>query len=294
METLETLARRIESTEDLQSLVRSMKTLSAVSIRQFERAETSLRLFQDTIDMGLQIVLKLHPVREGVQRMRQTRMILLVFGSDRGLCGGFNENAAELACTHVEREEDAERSIHILAVGSQVAARMMTMGREPDEVMTLPGSVQGLAETCENILIRIDYLRQTEGVEHVGGIFNQRVDGSDIRPRAHVFLPIPIDYLRALSRAPWPSRRLPAYGVDTDRLFSWLIRQHLFARIYQAGLASMASENAMRLASMQNAERNIGEQLESMTGEFRRLRQDAITTELMDIVGGYEILRKER
>jgi F-type H+-transporting ATPase subunit gamma len=67
--------------------------------------------------------------------------------------------------------------------------------------------------------------------------------------------------------------------------------QHLFASLYGAGLASMASENAARLASMQYADRNISEQLESMTGEFRRLRQDAITAELMDIVGGYEALR---
>jgi F-type H+-transporting ATPase subunit gamma len=294
METLETLSRRIESTEDLQSLVRSMKTLSAVSIRQFERAEESLRLFQRTIDMGLQVVLKHHPVREGMPRGHQTGMVLVVFGSDRGLCGGFNENAAELACTHISRSEDAAHRIYILAVGAQVAARMMTMGREPDEVMTLPGSVQGLAETCENILIRIDRLRQSEGVERVGGIFNQRVDGGEIRPRAHVFLPIPIDHLKSLAGEAWPSRRLPIYRVETDRLFSWLIRQQLFARIYHAGLASMASENAARLASMQNAERNIGEQLETMTAEFRRLRQDAITTELMDIVGGYEILRNKR
>jgi F-type H+-transporting ATPase subunit gamma len=293
METLESLSRRLSATEDLQSLVRSMKTLSAASIRQFEKAEGSLKLFRRTIDLGLQTILRDRPViRPGVHNNDGGGTVLIVFGSDRGLCGSFNENAAELAYAHLGRLAGQDGPVHVLAVGSQIAARMTTLDREPDEVMSLPGSVQGLAKTCETILIRIDRLRETLSLNDVQCVFNQRGPEGEISPRTDWVLPIPIEQLQTLAHAHWPSRRLPTYSVDLEMLFSWLIRQHLFTSLYSAGLASMASENAARLASMQNAERNISEHLEAMTAEFRRLRQDAITTELMDIVGGYEVIKQ--
>lgn len=292
MTTLETLSRRIAAIEDLQSLVRSMKTLSAVSVRQFEKAEASLRLFERTIDLGLQVVLRDFSIIEGRRRARNARDALIVFGSDRGLCGSFNENAARLAVHHLSREKKPAGANYVLAIGAQAAQRMKTLGREPDEIMNLPGSVQGLAGACEDILIRLDQLRIAENINRVGAIFNQRGSEGEIRPRAHVFLPVALDHLKDLAGRSWQSRRLPTFRIDAERLFSWLIRQHLFASLYRAGLASMASENAARLASMQNAERNIGEQIDVMTAEFRRLRQDAITTELMDIVGGYEVVRE--
>ena len=291
METLETLSRRIAATEDLQSLVRSMKTLSAVSVRQFEKAESSLRLFEQTIDLGLQAVLRDRPVKEALRSGHKAREALIIFGSDRGLCGSFNENAAEFALLHLSRQKKSTEVHYVLAIGAQAAERMTTLGREPDEVMTLPGSVQGLASACEDILIRLDQLRIQHNVDRVGAIFNQRGSDGEIRPCGHVFLPVALDHLKKLARRPWPSRRLPIHLTDAERLFSWLIRQHLFVSLYRAGLASMASENAARLASMQNAERNISEQMDVMTAEFRRLRQDAITTELMDIVSGYEVVR---
>lgn len=292
METLEILTRRIRATEDLQSLVRSMKTLSAISVRHLDRAEASLREFRRTIDLGLQVVLRGYEAHPGPATGKPRAEAMVVFGSDRGLCGNFNETVVELAARHLARHKPPGASIHVLAVGAQVAARMESLGVAPREVCSLPGSIHGLAEACERILIRIDGLRQTAGVERVETIFNRRDEEGDIGPSAHVLLPIGIDHVRGLARRKWPSRRLPTYTTGPDELFSWLVRQHLFASLYQAGLSSMASENAARLAAMQRAERNISDRLADMTADYRRLRQDAITTELMDIIGGYEALQK--
>ena len=134
-------------------------------------------------------------------------------------------------------------------------------------------------------------MQRTHRIHGVECVFNRREANGEIMPRAETFLPVPADYLNAIAARPWPSKRLPLHADDPGELFSWLIRQHLFTRLYSAGLSSMASENAARLASMQYAERNITEQLDTMTADYRRLRQDAITTELMDIIGGYEALR---
>ena len=147
METLETISRRLEATKDLQSLVRSMKTLAMISVRHLEKAEESLVLFQRTIEMGLQVVLRDRPLQEGAAARRASGKALILFGSDRGLCGSFNENAADLAFTRLRAGETQNETVIVLAVGGQAAMRLEARGRPADEVISLPGSVQGLAET---------------------------------------------------------------------------------------------------------------------------------------------------
>jgi F-type H+-transporting ATPase subunit gamma len=76
-----------------------------------------------------------------------------------------------------------------------------------------------------------------------------------------------------------------------EALFSRLIREHLLVSLFRAGAESLASEHAARLAAMKGAERNIEERLEDLSAAHRRQRQEAITTELMDIVTGVEAMR---
>jgi F-type H+-transporting ATPase subunit gamma len=80
--------------------------------------------------------------------------------------------------------------------------------------------------------------------------------------------------------------------MDVDTLFSTLIRQYLFVSLFQAFAESLASENASRLAAMQRAEQNIGDRLEELNAEFHRRRQMSITSELLDIVSGFEALKE--
>jgi len=83
---------------------------------------------------------------------------------------------------------------------------------------------------------------------------------------------------------------VPIFRMDCNRLFSSLIREYLFVSLYRAFAESLASENASRLASMQNAEKNIEEQMQDLNVQFHRTRQMTITEELLDIVAGFEAL----
>jgi F-type H+-transporting ATPase subunit gamma len=80
--------------------------------------------------------------------------------------------------------------------------------------------------------------------------------------------------------------------MDWEPLFSRLIRQYLFISLYRATVESLASENAARLAAMQAAEKNIEERLTVLNAEYRQQRQNLITGELLDIVSGFEALKK--
>ena len=83
------------------------------------------------------------------------------------------------------------------------------------------------------------------------------------------------------------------FTMDADQLFSALVRQYLFVSLFRACAESLASENASRLAAMRGAERNIGERITELTGQFHQVRQMAITEELLDIAGGFEAMNQE-
>jgi F-type H+-transporting ATPase subunit gamma len=90
---------------------------------------------------------------------------------------------------------------------------------------------------------------------------------------------------------PWPGKTLPLFTMDETKLFQALIREYLFVSLYRAFAESLASENASRLASMQVAERNIEDRLRALTAESRQLRQESITSELLDTIAAFEALR---
>lgn len=294
METLEALSSRIGTTEEIRSIVRTMKSLSAVSIRQYERAAEAIRTYNETVELGLQVVLREHPARTRTAltragRTREERTAAIVFGSDRGLCGRFNERVANRARRELGGRGGAKPIL--LVVGARAAARLEALGLPPQEVFFLPGSAAGIARTARSIIVEADRWQREEGVTRIRLHHNRRAEGGEVRPVSRTLLPVSADYLRALAERPWPTRQLPTFTMETDALFSWLIREHLLVSLIGAGAESLASEHAARLAAMKSAERSIDERLDQLSASYRQKRQDAITTEILDIVTGAEAMR---
>ena len=291
METLESLGKRISTTKDLQSIVRSMKSLAAVSVRQYERMAIAQSDYNRTIEYGLQILLREAPLLVDKASPVGGRTVAIVFGSDHGLCGRFNEQISQFARKEMHRcAPDARERIYF-AIGVQPAIRLESLGERIDAQMNLPGSPSGLAAVARDILVRVDAWQGDMGVERVLLFRSIRTADTTASPTMIQLLPLDVQWLQELSERPWPSPVLPTHSMDRDALLASLIREHLFASIFRAAAESMASEHATRLASMQAAERNIKERLEEMGSAFRRQRQEAITAELLDLVAGYETLK---
>jgi len=282
--TLESLRKQIDSAEDMQSIVRVMKSLSAVSINAYQRAAERLRLYQEVIDRGLHAVLMSGAIRLEGDAREEGRSGLIVFGSDRGLCGGFNEMVVKQACDWLNARGDAP----ILAIGQRGAARLEAEGHMPDEVFMQAGSVSGLSKLVEAILVAVDDWRQRRGVERVVTMFNLEAQRGAVRPTAETILPVDRDELHRIAGRDWPSNQLPGFDGSAEKVFSELIRERLYTALMRAGAESLAAEHAKRLSAMQAAERNITEKVDDLQAAFRRRRQDAITEELMDIVAAYE------
>lgn len=293
METLEILRRRIETTESLQSIVRTMKSLAAVSIRLYEQAAASVHEYTDTVELGLQIALQSQPPDTRSTEEKGDRFGFIVFGSDHGLCGRFNDVIADFAVRQWQDRSGRDRGV-VLVLGAQSASRLSTMGITADSTLSLPGAIEGLSSTCREILIRIEKWRATRDVRRVFLLHNRRTADATAAPQATRLIPVDPRFLTRLSGRTWPSRSLPAFTMAREELLSSLLRQYFFISVFRAGVESLASEHATRLASMQAAERNIDERLEEMHGDYRRRRQQAITEELLDVVAGAEALRQER
>lgn len=286
MDTLEALGRRIATTEDLRSIVRTMKSLSAVSIRQYDQAVSALRAYAQAIEAGFQAVLRRE--RPPLPEVREPggATIAIVFGSDHGLCGRFNREIAGFTGQELARRRIARAGTVFLVAGARAAAELEAAGETVARTYPLPGTVNGLTATAEAMLLEVDARHPAR----VLVLHNMRAERSAAEPRAVQLLPLDRGWLRRLGARRWPSRALPAYTMQSPALFAALVRQHLFIGVFRAGAESAASEHAMRLGAMQAAERSIEERLSEMSAAYRRIRQAAITDELMDVVAGYEAL----
>jgi F-type H+-transporting ATPase subunit gamma len=293
MQTSEAIKRQLETAEDLRSIVRTMKALAAVSIRQYEEALASLAEYARSVDLGLQALLRDRPAVLGTMpRAPARRPGIIVLGSDQGLCGAFNEH---IAAFYLESRAARTTKISqgpLLAVGLRVAGRLEDGGAPPDETLTLPVSAALVARLVQDLLERIDAWRAAGVVDGVRLYFNRPRPESAYRPHQETLLPLDVAELRAMVAAPWRPRAMPAFVSDWDVLFSTVVRQRLFVTLHRAIAASLAAENASRLAAMHAAQRNIEERHEALRGQFHFQRQTSITTELLDIVSGYEALTR--
>jgi len=290
METIEDLKRRIGSTEDLQSVVKTMKAMAAVKIHQYEQAVESLQDYARTIELGLRAVLRDRPeVMVGARSSGRNRIGSVVFGSDQGMCGQLNDQVVSHALEKIEGESrgDAHR---ILAVGQRAGARLEEAGRHIEGTLSTPGSIQGVVPKVQDLLQRIQSWNQEGAADQVFLYHSRPLSGARYEPRTVHLLPVDRTWLSEVRKKRWPTRALPLLTMDWDPLFSSLIRQYLFVSLFQAFAESLASENASRLASMQGAEKNIREQLDDLIMKYHQRRQMSITEELLDIISGFEAL----
>ena len=263
MQAIEGLKRQISTAEALQDIVKTMKTLAAVSIRQFERAVESLADYNRTIDLGLQVVLgQGAPPIPATRPAPDGRLGAIVFGSDQGLCGRFNDQIVFAALDISHGLEPRRERRCTMAVGSRVATRLEELEEPVDTTSVVPASLSGITPMVQNVLLHIESWRQQRHLDRIILVHHTLLSGASYRP--HVAHLIPLDLTRYQGMDRWPSRSLPTFTMATQQLLSALLRQRVFVSLYRAFAESLVCENASRLASMQAAERNIAEHLDTL------------------------------
>ena len=290
METLDALQRRIDVAEGLRDLVRTMKTLAAVSVRHHERSVAALAEYAETVELGLRALLRERPPPPAPRRAPTGRTGLLVIGSDQGMCGTFNEQVVARVRRDLDAAPGGAAGVRLHAVGARVEARLVEAGLTPEATSTMPLSTALLPSLVQDLLLVVEAWRAAGDLDGVALYHNVTRGHAGSHPHRQVLLPITPEHLRALGRTPWPTPMLPMHTVDRAVLLAALTRQHLLVTLHRALVLSLAAEHAGRLVAMQAAERNIDEQLGGLRARYHQQRQTAITTELLDIVAGVEAL----
>src|SRR5579862_7676221 len=294
-DTTTSLRRKISSASDLQSVVRMMKALAASSVGQYEKSVLALADYYRAVELGLgACVRKSEPAALMVDRKGQTEVRAfgaVVFGSDQGLVGQFNDVVADYA---IKTLASLPGKPQVWAVGERVQACLADAGLLPIGLFTVPSSVKAITPLVGQIQIESEAHRAKGEYARLYVFHNRPQSGALYEPVTQRLLPLDWKWQRGLAEVRWPTGNVPEVMRGGTATLRALVREYLFISLFRACAESLASENASRLAAMERADKNIDELLESLHGTFHRLRQSSIDEELFDVISGYESLEKEK
>ncbi|MEI8013243.1 MAG: F0F1 ATP synthase subunit gamma [Nitrospira sp.] len=292
-DTTMSLRRKISSAGDLQSVVRTMKALAASSIGQYEQSVRALADYYLTVELGLSICFRESGptalLADGNGRTGEVSVGAIVFGSDQGLVGQFNEAVADFAAKALAALPGKHQ---IWAIGERVHGHLSDAGLPLVGLFTVPNSVKAITQLVGQILVESETRHSRGDVTELYLFYNRPTSGAMYTPVSQRLLPLDETWRRKLAERPWPTGNLPEVMGGGTATLRTLIREYLFVSLFRACAESLASENASRLAAMQRADKNIDELLEHLNGTFHRLRQSGIDEELFDVISGFEALSK--
>lgn len=298
-DTPASLNHQIGSATDLQSVVRTMKAMAASRMGQCDNAVHALADYERTVHLALAACLRHrgHPAPappRGPAASQAT--IAVVFGTDQGLVGQFNEVLAE----HVTQALAAlPGPTEVWTVGARMPERLADHCLTLGEHFALPSAMEAITPLVGRILVALQahqkhgWMGPTGQVEHAGQVLlfhHQPQTGNGYAPTRQRLLPLDATWQRELATLRWPTARPPELLNPGETTLLALVGEYLFVSLFRACAQSMASENASRLAAMQRAEKNIDELLDELHQGYHRLRQSGIDEELFDVIAGFEAL----
>jgi len=289
METLSTLRRQLDSAQELQSVVKSMKAMAAASIWHYQQVVETMADYRQTVEWGLQIVLgtRSEPIQLA-QPERVGRVGAVIFGSEQGMVGSFNDEIVDYARRRMEAMNAPVDRRSLVAVGGRVRHKL-ERARQPVALgLQMPTSVTGIRPAMQQLMVRVEDWRTHAAIEWIVLFYNAPSGGTRYEARGEQLMPLNLGWLRRLQQKAWSTNSLPAFDQPEGKLFADLIREYLYIVVFEAFAASLAAENASRLSSMEAAESNIEERLDELRRQYHQVRQRSITSELLDIVSGAE------
>ncbi len=286
MATLRDIRRRIRAVQSTQKITRAMKLVAAAKLRRAQERILEARPYAHKMsDLLGNLALRTSPDRHPLLARRDGgRRQIVIITADKGLCGAFNSNVIRHSLQFIRQSEEA--SVTLVVVGRKARDHYR---RRPWTVKSeMVGFFDRLAYShAVELSTRLiqDYL--AEETDEVYLIYNefrsvavQRVVREQLLPIASVPATADaavVDYL---------------YEPSADSILAELLPRHIRTQVYRALMESLAAEYGARMTAMEVATKNAQEMIELLTIQYNKARQERITNELLDIVGGAEALRQ--
>jgi F-type H+-transporting ATPase subunit gamma len=286
-DSLVSLRRKLDAAEQLGAVVRAMKAISASSIVQYEKAVDALGHYQRSVELGLSLCLNNdHPV--AVPSTAQDGPTgALIFGTDQGLVGRFNEVIGEFA-GNVLRKMSGPKTVW--TVGERVCPSLEAAGLTVRKRFVVPSSVAAITALVTEMQLEIEGYTATERHSEIHVFHNSPQAAARYEIVSQRLLPLDAAWFKRLKGISWPNAQLAQVLGERTTNLTALVHEQLFISLYRACAESLASENASRLEAMQRAEENIDSVSEDLRRSLNRLRQSSIDEELFDVVAGFNAL----
>ncbi|MGH7397897.1 MAG: ATP synthase F1 subunit gamma, partial [Candidatus Rokuibacteriota bacterium] len=285
------IRRRIRSVESTQKITRAMKLVAAAKLRRAQERILSARPYALKMAELLSSLVaraegEAHPLLE---RRPAARKRLVIITADKGLCGAFNSNILRASLAFLR--EQADTSLTLVVVGKK--ARDFYR-RRPWEVKS-------------EMLGFFDRLAYAHAQELAGGLMQEYLGGEvdEVHLMYNEFRSVAVQRVRREQLLPIESVRAPdasagpegaggdyIYEPSPEAILAALLPRHVTTQVYRALMESVAGEYGARMTAMEAATKNAKEMIGVLTIQYNKARQERITQELLDIVGGAEALRQ--
>jgi len=291
MPNLLDIRRRIKSVKNTQQITKAMKMVSAAKLKRAQDRVVTARPFANKMAEVLGELAKRtdedfhHPLLD--QRGDQRYLVVLIT-ADKGLCGAFNTNLTKTAQAFLR--ENSDKTVEFMAIGRK--GRDFFRNRHAvisSEFLGLTGKGRvELSEALEVARALINQYTEDTGIDKVFLIYNEFKSVLSQRVVREQILPVP----RAKEAEPEARSQQPVNLVDyiyeqpPDEMFGQLLPRLIETQIFRALLESVASEQGARMTAMDSASKNASELIETLTLNMNRIRQAAITNEIIEVVSG--------
>jgi len=289
---LKVIRSRIASVKNTQKITRAMKLVAAARLRKAQENITRMRPYaQQTFKLLSSLAARIdvddelvHPL---LKRREEKHILVILLTSDRGLAGGFNASVSKAAHKFYLEQTALGRKVTVGTIGRK--------GRDYLRRRNVP-----VEQSFSNVYDQLSY----EKASDIGDVIISRYSAADldaayivynefksaISQKVRIEKILPIEP-HAEAEASDGSQTEYIYEPDQATILQQLLPLYINVEVYRALLESVASEHGARMTAMENATKNAKDMIQRLTLQANRARQAAITTELMEIIGGSEALK---
>ena len=295
MPSLKDIRSRIASTKSTQQITRAMKMVSAAKLRRAQNNIVSMRPYANKI---LQVIHRLaashqveHPLLMTTETSREKpKCLVIAVTSDRGLCGGFNASINKATLNYYLTHQLKFETLDFIVIGRKGSEFLKR--RDIPVKETILNLAKDISYSMAEKIARQVIEAFVEGeYDQIHIIYNEFK--SAISQKVIVEQLLPID---APSSGTGDSSSISQSGPDTlfepapQMMMDDLLKKYFAVQVYRCLSESIASEHGARMTAMENATKNAGEMIQTLTLTYNKLRQASITKELIEITSGAEAL----
>lgn len=297
METLDNLKKTLDTSKSIKQVVSTMKALSGANIKKYEKIVKILYTYKSNVELALQAVMMHNDkinINElefvGQSKSKKANNLVIVFGSNQGLCGRFNDKIANFVIDDIDNIDNNK----VIVIGERLSMLLSNTKLKIFKTIPVPNSIENISNTIYELLSIIEEEIENKTINKVFLYYTANDDTMNGTLTKNRLIPIDKKILENAQKKVWPTNNIPYWQVDTKTLIVDLLKQYIFVGLNDALVNSIASEQKNRLLTLQNAENNINDLIRTKNLEYNQKRQSTITNELLDVVTGYSVSKRKK